>query len=188
MIGGNWGHSAFQPEACNFCDDVVAEAADVSFGDAWLPEFTRESRGTNIVVSREPTIDLILQSGAETASITLHSLDPRAAVRSQAGGFRQRRQGLAVRLADDIQAGLSVPKKRVAPNVKAVSKRRARLLRQRRSMAAGSHRQFTEASINGDLNLYLGWMNRQIRRYERIETSLLRKALRIVRTIFDGLF
>ena len=36
LLGGSWGHGAFQPEACNFCDDIFAETADVAFGDAWI--------------------------------------------------------------------------------------------------------------------------------------------------------
>src|SRR5699024_1549087 len=34
LAGGSWGHGAFQPEACNFCDDIFAETADIVFGDA----------------------------------------------------------------------------------------------------------------------------------------------------------
>lgn len=181
LVGGNWGHNAFQPEACNFCDDVVAETADVSFGDAWLPEFTSESRGTNIVVSRDTTVDQIMQEGLRSGAITLFPLDPNDAVRSQAGGFRHRREGLSVRLADDIHAGLSVPRKRVSPDVNAVSRRRAELIRQRRRMAAGSHRAFEEACEMDDLDRFLSWMQSQTRRYARIESTLPRRFLRYLR-------
>jgi coenzyme F420 hydrogenase subunit beta len=52
LVGGNWGHGMFQLNACNFCDDIFAETADVAFGDAWLPEYESVSVGTNIVVTR----------------------------------------------------------------------------------------------------------------------------------------
>lgn len=34
--GGNWGQTLFMQDACNWCDDVVGETADVSLGDAWI--------------------------------------------------------------------------------------------------------------------------------------------------------
>ena len=37
LFGSNWGLGFFKYKACDFCDDVVAETADVSLGDAWLP-------------------------------------------------------------------------------------------------------------------------------------------------------
>ena len=62
-IDGNWAFGAFQPAACNSCDDVFAETADVVFGDAWLPQYTDDWRGTNVVVTRSPEADRILADG-----------------------------------------------------------------------------------------------------------------------------
>ncbi len=177
LIGANWGHGAFQPEACNFCDDVVAETADVSFGDAWLPGFTADSRGTNVVVSRNRLIDGLFEEGALSGQITVLPLTPEEAAQSQAGAFRHRREGLSLRLADDAELGLSVPRKRVAPDALAVAPRRAALLRQRRKMSALSHVAFREALESGDLRVYLRAMRREIRAYERLETSLLVRVL-----------
>lgn len=169
LIGGNWGYNAFQPEACNFCDDVVGETADVSFGDAWLPQYTVDSRGTNVVISRNELIDQILQQGAEEQIISLDKLTREDAVRSQAGGFRHRREGLAVRLADDKNAGLSVPRKRVEPSLKTVSAQRRALIRHRRRMGRESQKLFAEALRNDDLNIYLRGMKKEINHYRRIE-------------------
>lgn len=169
LIGGNWGYNAFQPEACNFCDDVVGETADVSFGDAWLPQYTVDSRGTNVVISRNELIDQILQRGAEEQIISLDKLTREDAVRSQAGGFRHRREGLAVRLADDRNAGLSVPTKRVEPSLKTVSAQRRALIRHRRRMGRESQKLFAEALRNDDLNIYLRGMKKEINHYRRIE-------------------
>lgn len=33
------------PRACNYCDDVFAECADVTCMDAWLPEYSQDHRG-----------------------------------------------------------------------------------------------------------------------------------------------
>jgi len=177
LVGGNWGHNAFQPEACNFCDDVVAECADISFGDAWLPQFAHESRGTNLIICRNRMLDDILEAGSASGEITLFSLSDADAVQSQAGGFRHRREGLALRLADDQAAGLSVPRKRVDPNPHAVSDHRANLLRQRRRMAKISQVAFERARVSGSLRDYTRVMTREIRRYKRLEKPFLTRVI-----------
>lgn len=180
LRGGNWGHNTFQPEACNFCDDVVGETADISFGDAWLPKFTSDPRGTNIVISRNRRIDEIFAAAADTGEITVHEVSADEAAASQAGGFRHRRDGLAIRLADDIAAGLSVPVKRVAPNATVVDKQRAKLFRQRRRIAKVSQELFSNAVAQGDLRVYLNGLKRETIRYERLEpiSVRMRRALR----------
>lgn len=181
LVGGNWGHNAFQPEACNFCDDVVAECADISFGDAWLPQFSADPRGTNIVVCRNRRLEGLFEQAAANGEIQTFPLTAGEAVESQAGGFRHRREGLAVRLADDLAAGLSVPRKRVNPDIASVSRRRLRLLRHRRKMAALSHISFREACAQHDLSIYLDAMRREIQLYRRLEASIARRILRRVR-------
>lgn len=176
LAGGNWGHSAFQPEACNFCDDVVGETADVSFGDAWLPQFISYPYGTNIVVSRNRIIDEIFDAGTAERAITVFDASADEVAASQAGGFRHRREGLAVRLADDIAAGLSVPSKRVSPTAAAeVPQKRAKLIRQRRKMAARSHESFIDALKNDDLSIYLREHQREAARYRRLDVPLPRR-------------
>lgn len=178
LVGGNWGYSAFQPEACNFCDDVVGETADVSFGDAWLPKFENDPRGTNIVISRNRLIDSLFEEARQAGEIQVLDASPEDAVQSQAGGFRHRREGLAVRLADDIAAGLSVPRKRVAPSLAdTVAPQRQALLRQRRRMARISHSAFAKAVARRDLTVYLTVINQEIARYRRIELTRRKRIL-----------
>lgn len=175
LVGGNWGHAAMQPEACNFCDDIFAETADVVFGDAWLPRFASDWRGTNVVVTRNPSLDAIFDEGVARGEIVAERLSADEVAESQAGNFRHRRDGLAVRLADDLDAGLSVPRKRVEPGRDHVTERRTRLIRQRRAMSALSLEAFAKARENGDLDLYLRPMRRAIGAYRRIEHPLLRR-------------
>lgn len=181
LVGANWGHNAFQPEACNVCDDVVAETADVSFGDAWLPRFAADPRGTNVVISRNPMIDGILLQGAAQGELELEPITAAEAVATQAGGFRHRRDGLAVRLADDLARGLPVPVKRVPPEGRAGGRRRARLVRHRRVMAELSHSAFALALAHDDLAGFLAVMQRQARRYRRYEAGPVRRAGRRLR-------
>ncbi|WP_400997766.1 Coenzyme F420 hydrogenase/dehydrogenase, beta subunit C-terminal domain [Agromyces sp. GXQ0307] len=168
-IDGGWGFGAFQPEACNFCDDVVAEGADVAFADAWLHKYAADWHGTNAVILRDERVRALLRAAAERGDVELEPLSVGDAARSQAGGFRHRRDGLALRLADDLAAGLSVPAKRVAPDRNAVSRRRAAVLRQRRRISRLSLTAFAEARADGDFDRYARPMRRAIRRYRLLD-------------------
>ena len=177
LIGGNWGHSAFQPEACDFCDDVVGETADVSFGDAWLPQFVGDPRGTNVVVSRNRMIDALFDEGAARGEIELLEATAEDVIASQAGGFRHRREGLAIRLRDDEEAGLSVPRKRVsAADAASATPKRVALIRQRRRMARLSHAAYARAVAARDLRLYLRAERAEIARYRRIDLTIRQRA------------
>ncbi|MGQ9571486.1 MAG: Coenzyme F420 hydrogenase/dehydrogenase, beta subunit C-terminal domain, partial [Thermodesulfovibrionales bacterium] len=46
------GLDFFIPRYCLLCSDGLNELADLSFGDAWLPEFSTENLGTSIVIVR----------------------------------------------------------------------------------------------------------------------------------------
>lgn len=193
LVGANWGHGAFQPEACNFCDDVFAETADVALGDAWLPQYTQDWRGRNIVVSRNVEIDSVIRKGIESGALDGEEVDIEVPVHSQLGNFRHRREGLSVRLADDRAAGLSIPRKRVQPDQRAVGHRRRRLIRQRRRMSRISITAFNEALAGDDLAIYLDQMKKEIRRYRRIENysinhwrKLVGKGLRVLQKKLGG--
>ena len=182
LIGGNWGYAAFQPEACNFCDDIFAETADVAFGDAWLPEHQSDWRGTNVVVSRSPLADEIIRRGIESGELEAAAADPDQVARSQAGNFRHRRLGLAVRLADDEARGLPIPKKRVEPGLGGVSERRLKIIRKRRELSRLSFSTYRAAKAAGDLSIYLNAMAEGIREYKRIETPLWQRLARKARS------
>ena len=55
-IGKTWARGYFRPDACNYCDDVFAETADVVFMDAWLPEHMDDPKGTNLILVRNHEI------------------------------------------------------------------------------------------------------------------------------------
>lgn len=164
-VDGNWGFAAFQPEGCNFCDDVFAETADVVLGDAWLPEYTQEWRGTNVVVVRNEIIADILAAGETAGALELDDLNPDRTAKTQAGNFRHRRAGMSVRLADDMAAGLRVPAKRFAPGYDTVTPRRVDVIRARRALSALSFDLFARAKATGDLSAYVAPMSRAIDKY-----------------------
>jgi hypothetical protein len=49
----SWMHRYFFPPRCLTCTDLTAQLADISFGDPWLPRFTRtDSIGLSMIVAR----------------------------------------------------------------------------------------------------------------------------------------
>ena len=154
FVGGSWGHAVFQLNACNYCDDVFAETADVVIGDAWLSKYEVDWRGTNVVVTRDPVIDSIFREGLAQGEFTADSLDLDSTGRTQAGNFSHRRDGLAVRLADDERAGRWAPRKRVAPGYDHVTPDLVDLIRKRRHISEVSHDAFAAAKEQRNLQVY----------------------------------
>lgn len=108
-ISEAWTNRWFTPNACNYCDDVFAECADVTCMDAWLPEYSRDSRGTNLLLVRSPVVQEVIARGE---GVCLDPIPVERVVQSQRGVVAIKRQHLGYRLYLDTQ---EVPKKRVAP-------------------------------------------------------------------------
>jgi len=152
LLEGDWGSGFFQHSACNFCDDVVAETADISFGDAWVEPYSSDGRGTNVVVVRSPVLHAMLEEGRADGRLGLEPVGAEFVVETQAAGFRQRREGLAYRLALR-KRGLQ-PRKRVAPARGGLPWRRRAIYRMRAAISAASHRLFALSRRAGVPALY----------------------------------
>ena len=163
MVDGDWGAGFFQNSACNFCDDVTAETADISFGDAWLEPYSSDGRGTNVVVVRSPVIAHLVRTAIEAGRLRLEEVDADFVYRTQAAGFRQRREGLAFRLSRR-RPGLA-PRKRVAgaPNLPA---RRKLIYLMRAAISAWSHRVFFLARLFEAPRIYTGWARTALAAYQ----------------------
>ncbi len=98
IFGTSWGYGFFKNEACDYCDDVLSETADLTVGDAWLPAYEKDWRGTNILVVRNPILLQILREGIDNGPLVLDPVSADDVARSQASGLKHRRQGLAYRL------------------------------------------------------------------------------------------
>ena len=117
----SWSNNLFMLDACEYCDDIMAETADVSVGDAWLPECAKDYRGTSIIVCRHKDILNLLKSGFDNKDISLKEIPVEKVIQSQTGAIRQRRTGLQYRLYLSAKKQLWRPKKRVTANRKAGS-------------------------------------------------------------------
>jgi coenzyme F420 hydrogenase subunit beta len=171
LLGGNWGHALFQLGSCNFCDDIFGETADICFGDAWLPSFDREWRGTNIVVSRNAVLDRFLTAGSERKHIWLDDLSVNNLINSQSGAFRHRWFGMSVRLAEARRRGEQVPLKRKSSYLRRVSFFRRQIVLLRQRMSRESHGLFLKAKRRGEFSIFSDGLNTNIKimkMYERL--------------------
>jgi len=93
-----WGTGMFKARSCDFCTDVVAELADISVGDAWLPEYKADGLGNSIIITRSQLADQIIQSGIQAGELVLDSIPANKVVQSQSGGFNHRHTGAGFRV------------------------------------------------------------------------------------------
>ncbi|RMG52302.1 MAG: hypothetical protein D6717_12160, partial [Gammaproteobacteria bacterium] len=167
LFGTDYNHGFFQYKACDFCDDVVGETADISVGDAWLPEYIPDGRGTSLVIPRHPVLHQILEEAANAGRIHLERITVEQAVASQAGGFRQRREGLAYRLYLADRAGVWRPPKRVRPSNR-LSRRRKAIYRLRTLLSERSHAAFQRALKAGAFEVFRNEMQALLDQYRAL--------------------
>ena len=169
LAEGDWGAGFFQNPACNACDDVVAETADASFGDAWVEPYAADGRGTNVVVVRSPLLQGLIDRGIESGRLRLEAVSAALVAETQAAGFRQRREGLAYRLTWH-RRGVR-PRKRVAPGSAALGWRRRAVYRMRALITAWSRQLFPWARRTGLRSWYLRWARGAVAIYHALAYS-----------------
>lgn len=145
MYDHSWGSGFFKYKACDYCDDIVGETADISIGDAWLPQYTVDGKGTNIIVVRNPIIRDLLETGLEKNRLSLISVSADDVVTSQQGAFNHRRLGLSYRLHLADRAGYWHPPKRVQSHPRRRDRRLRKVQCLRIQLAEASHRAWRKA-------------------------------------------
>ena len=166
---GDWGAGFFQAPACDWCDDVTAETADIAFGDAWLEPYSSDGWGTNVVVVRSPVVHDLVRAAIAEGRLSLEAVDADFVRRTQAAGFRHRREGLAYRLTWR-KRGLR-PRKRVRPGAAHLTPRRKAVYRMRRHITVWSHRLFGLSRRIGRPGLYLRWARMELAVYRALAWS-----------------
>ncbi|HEX8192097.1 MAG TPA: Coenzyme F420 hydrogenase/dehydrogenase, beta subunit C-terminal domain [Allosphingosinicella sp.] len=170
LVDGDWGSGFFQASACDYCDDVVAETADISFGDAWVEPYSSDGRGTNVVVVRSPVLHAIVGEAQAAGRLGLKAVDAEFVVETQAAGFRHRREGLAWRLARR-QRGPIRPRKRVRPGAEGMPLRRRGVYWMRKRISRWSHRVFRLSRRIGQPGLFVRWGKAMLAVYHALTYS-----------------
>jgi coenzyme F420-reducing hydrogenase beta subunit len=167
LADGDWGAGFLQNPACDWCDDVVAETADVSFGDAWVEPYSSDGRGTNVMVVRSKAVKAMIEQARADGRLSLEPVDAEFVVRTQAAGLRHRRDGLAYRLT--WRRGI-MPRKRVEPSAD-LPLRRKLVYRLRYAIARMSHPVLRLARAAKMPSVYARWARAMLRLYQSVTWS-----------------
>jgi coenzyme F420-reducing hydrogenase beta subunit len=166
LVGADWGMGFFKLKACDYCDDVLGELADIAVGDAWLPEYVPDPAGTNIVVVRRPDLAGLVSKAIAAGRLSMRSIGPETVAASQRGGLRHRRDGLAYRLWLQDRHGRWRPPKRVRPA--AGRRRQRRVFAARIALMELSHVAYEQARRERSLEIFIERMREPMRSYEAI--------------------
>lgn len=172
LYTSDWGLGFFKYKACDFCDDIAGETADVTLGDAWLPGPVKEWEGNNIVITRHPVIARLFDEANQEGRVQLMPLSAEDFTASQAANYRHRHDGLAVRLQDAKTAGEWVPQKRISPSCAHVSRQRQEVIRLRSQLREKSHEAFMLAKQKGSFKVFTRKMHPLVIRYHLAAGSL----------------
>ena len=147
-VGDMWGTGLFKANACDFCEDVTTELADISLGDAWLDPFDKDGKGTNVIVTRSLLAENLIKEGIKNKDLEVDFLPLEIFLSSQQGSFNHRHKGLPARIKLAKKRNQLVPPKRyenetVGWDFKWVQKQRMKVRAE--SLAVWQHKK--EASV-----------------------------------------
>ena len=109
MFGTDYGFGLFKYKACDFCDDVIAETADVVVGDAWLPEYM--DKGHSLVVTRTSLMDDIIRNYTQSGELITDEVSKDSVLISQ-DASRHRKDTISYRLYLELKSNKWFPTKK----------------------------------------------------------------------------
>lgn len=180
LYGTDWGLGLFKPKACEWCDDIAAETADVVFGDAWLPQYVSDPKGTNIVISRNNIITNILNSARKNGELVLDDISVDDVVRAQAGNYRHRQEGLMVRIEDADLKSIWHPKKREFLLQSTDDTTRRKIYITRNFISGESHKLFFAAKEKESLFFFFINMFRHDLKYRALTKNLVKNTIKMI--------
>ena len=111
-LGDMWGTGLFKSNACDFCDDVLTELADISLGDAWIHPYDQSGLGNSIIITRTKIAETLIKNGLNQNFLTLDKVTEGKILLSQSGSFNHRHKGMLYRIMKANKSMKIVPKKR----------------------------------------------------------------------------
>lgn len=97
-MGDMWGTGLFKANACDYCDDVAAELADISLGDAWISPYIAEGMGNNVIITRSAIAEKYITAGIDSSDLVVNKIDKNDFIKSQKGSYYHRQDALPFRL------------------------------------------------------------------------------------------
>jgi len=89
----------FIPKRCTFCSDGLAELADISFGDAWLPDLAFDKVGRSLIICRNEIAEQVLLGLVSQGRARVEKTDASKVVRAQRGLLYQKKKSLTARIS-----------------------------------------------------------------------------------------
>ena len=108
----------FTPMRCTMCPDQTAELADISLGDAWLPEFRSDRTGRSIVICRTKFGQRLLEKAMQFKVVSLKQVNSGKILQSQKANLKFKKSDLAQRLSLLRMFGKATPRFTPAPHGK----------------------------------------------------------------------
>lgn len=167
LDGQNWGLGYFKPLASDFTDDVFNETADIVVGDAWLPEYTTDSGGNNIVIVRDKTVSRVLLDAIEQNRLSMLPVSIDKIFSSQAAHYRHTHDELVYRSLSQKKKSNWSPKNRVLESSD-ISYLRGKVQNLRMDISEQSHIVYKEAVKRNDLIYFYKKMNDLNLRYKLV--------------------
>lgn len=190
LLGQDWGQGFFKTIASDYTDDVMNETADVTLGDAWLPEYTQDSKGNNILVVRNPVIDRLIKEGITSERLNLDIVDKETIFQSQAAHYRHTHDELAYRLYKKDKLNEWRPSKRIKVT-KDIPFLRKKVQDLREEISIQSHIVYKEAVELDNINYFIDEMEKLSRKYNNLYKLIVLKKkgfLGIIKTIIRKIF
>ncbi|MFV0145120.1 Coenzyme F420 hydrogenase/dehydrogenase, beta subunit C-terminal domain [Empedobacter falsenii] len=110
-LGDMWGTGLFKANACDFCDDVLTELADISLGDAWISPYSQSGLGNSVIITRSKLADSLIINGIENGNLKVVTLDKNNVILSQSASFKHRQKAIKFRLNILKESSLKIKKR-----------------------------------------------------------------------------
>lgn len=99
----------FSPWRCKMCYDHLNEFADISFGDAWLPEVVKHRKGETIVITRTERGENLIQKAKEEGVIEVKEVSRNALMQAQKRSTIRKKNWLEAHLCVAKLFGQAIP-------------------------------------------------------------------------------
>jgi coenzyme F420-reducing hydrogenase beta subunit len=138
-VGDMWGSGLFKANACDYCDDITTELADISLGDAWLPPYNADGLGNNVIICRTAIAESLINQGVKDGEIKIDQISSDKLLSAQQGNIRHRIDGYSVRLKEARKNNIAIPFKRskaTKPPLDMIFVQKLRRLARKKSLSA----------------------------------------------------
>lgn len=101
-----WGFAFqyfFWPHRCLVCGDKICELSDISFMDAWLPQFRGEKAGMSLFVTRSPSAEQLVKQAQNAMAIFARPISAQKVCDSQSLPLVRRKTAARRRLFEALR-------------------------------------------------------------------------------------